>query len=167
MIREVRSGRRLPRQTDHQGTLSFLCCDLKQIMANARAKVPDYEGADPLVMFGTEGTLAYTIDRNCPEIHISNIINEPETPPPVILHILVHELLHLVVPSLRADNRIVHHSPEFWDRERVASPDGERVWRWLDLRWGKSLVRDSEQECMCIKHSWKKRAGRLAPHVDW
>ena len=112
----------------------------------------------PVLYFRDQQTLACiaTAERQ-PVIEVHDIINIAELPLVAFDHILIHELLHLVVPPREIEGKMKSHPPEFWKLERRFSPRSDDVWQWLNLRLFGELVRDEAREEVRVKRGWRKR----------
>ena len=81
-------------------------------------------------------------------VRIHPVLDQEGVPAWFVRFVLMHELLHAVLPPRLSGSRWIHHGPEFRKRER-AHPDYERAVRWEEenltrliraARTGKPLV---------------------------
>jgi hypothetical protein len=106
-------------------------------------------------------------ERSIPqvEIFIHNLLNRIDVPTPVLMHVVVHELIHVIVPAREIDGRRCSHTPEFWEEERRLSPERERVWNWLWLNFATVLRLDRERDCVTVKRTWRTAAPAIV--ISW
>ena len=100
------------------------------------------------------------------KIRIHEILNRRDTPREIIEFILVHEMLHIVIPSREIEGRTVHHPPEFWEAELRLFPARGLAWGWLYwalLPWLKS---DEKRERTLVLRGWHRSARRLFPTIE-
>ncbi|MFM7141236.1 MAG: hypothetical protein ACKO2K_04885, partial [Alphaproteobacteria bacterium] len=92
--------------------------------------------------------------------------NTEKTPEWVFRAILVHELLHVVVPSGKIDGRWVHHPPEFEERQLLLVPHIDDLWTWLFDVLDPALVNRPEKEAIWVRRDWSRRLGRSRSRRD-
>ena len=120
----------------------------------------------PQCIFCRDKTLAFIRPKDSPiRIQISTLLNTPKTPRQVIEHIILHELLHLIVPSREIDGKMVSHPPEFFEREAVLSPESSVVWSWIFGSFGQALKPNVDHECIYVDLV-AQRSG-WTPCVTW
>jgi hypothetical protein len=90
------------------------------------------------------------------EILLHRLLNNPETPLAVFLHILTHEMLHLVIPSRVIDGKHTNHPPEFVERENALAPECLESWAWIWTNFGIFLEEDKKRETITVKHGWQR-----------
>ena len=67
-------------------------------------------------------------------IQIHNVLNATDVPEDVFVTIVFHEMLHLEIPPGRTPNgKLNIHPPEFWEAERLRSPNYDASWEWLRM----------------------------------
>jgi hypothetical protein len=84
------------------------------------------------------------------------MLNTPETPLAVFLHILTHEMLHLVIPARRIRGKDKRHPPEFFEREEVLAPERLNSYAWIWTNFGSFLKVDRKREGVLIKRGWQR-----------
>lgn len=96
------------------------------------------------------------LNKGNPIIYLHSLINVPWLPEEVMLHILVHEHIHRIVPGREVEPGVYKsHPPEFWEMERELSPNARTAWCWIRMEWNDLLVRDPKMECIRVKKNWK------------
>ena len=90
-------------------------------------------------------------------IFLHPLLNRAETPTWIFQHIFVHELLHLIIPPREVDGRIKTHPAEFWEAEKLLSPDCDKVSDWLWWNYGNLLNNDRKNDCIRVRRGWQKR----------
>jgi hypothetical protein len=116
----------------------------------------------------SEETLAFIRPRaggRGGDIHVHSLLNRPDTPRPVIEHVLRHELIHLLVPPREVDGKRTTHPPEFWEHERRLVPWAGLSWNWIAFALYEVIRRDEEAECIRVKRGWRRLARR--PFPNW
>jgi hypothetical protein len=91
-------------------------------------------------------------------IFIHDLLNRTETPEAVFRHIIVHELIHLVVPGREVKGKLKEHPPEFWEAERRLSPHSAEVWSWVQFHFSEVLREDRRNECIRVRRGWKRHS---------
>jgi hypothetical protein len=90
-------------------------------------------------------------------IFLHPLLNRAETPTWIFQHIFVHELLHLIIPPREVDGRIKTHPAEFWEAEKLLSPDCDKVSDWLWWNYRNLLNNDRKNDCIRVRRGWQKR----------
>jgi hypothetical protein len=89
---------------------------------------------DVRIHFVARGPLACITDQETrADIYIHQLLNHSATPSEVIRLIIVHELLHLRIPPVDVQDRVLQHPPQFRAAERELLPDRRDAWAWI---WG-------------------------------
>lgn len=165
-----RLRKRFLRNAPLQGTLPFFAFDVSKTLASARKCVPAYQGPDPVIWFGRDKTLAYIRFKEdgseVPSIFIHDLLNSAATPEPVIEHILVHELLHLVIPSEEIEGKLVSHPPKFWAAEATASRHRFEFFEWSGFTLHSALEVNYRDECICVKRGWRKTLYNIETPIE-
>lgn len=160
-----------------QGELELVRFDTSALLAEIRAALFPEITSRITCLYGSIPTVA-NITKLRPERHVISLhtlLNHAGTPELVIRHILIHELLHIEIPprELRAeeiDPRLplkrsrkpqeplgpLSHPPEFWERERLLSPERDVVMEWIHDAFGIWLKRDERTDGLWIRPGWKK-----------
>lgn len=137
--------------------LPCVSCDLGAILSRVRReRVPNPSGQIP-VLFVVQDPLACILHgEDTAEILLHRLLNTPETPAAVFLHILTHEMLHLVIPPRVIDGKETSHPPEFFERERALAPERQQSMSWIWRNFGGFLKRDKRQEAYTLKCGWQR-----------
>jgi len=151
-----------PRRVRAESDLSapFLPCvsyDLAAVLDQVRnERVPEPKGRIP-VRFVAQAPLACIIhDESSAEIMLHQMLNTPETPLAVFLHILTHEMLHLAIQPRRIRGKEKRHPPEFFVREAALSPERLDCYTWIWTNFGSFLRSDRKREGVLIKRGWQR-----------
>jgi hypothetical protein len=94
---------------------------------------------------------------NHASIFVHEIINRVGTPELVIRHIMIHEIIHLLVPGRKYRGEWTSHPPEFWDMERELSIESKLAWRWVWANFRTVLTEDKKKEEIRVSRSWKRQ----------
>ena len=70
---------------------------------------------------------SYDSSRDLVRVH--PVLDQEAVPEWAVAFVVYHELLHAIIPSRRVGRRLIHHGPEFRERER-AHPDFQRATAW-------------------------------------
>lgn len=104
--------------------------------------------------FITTQSLAFITPED-PAIFIHPVLNHPDIPEQAFRYIATHELLHLTISARRIGRKLVHHPPEFWERERSLFPDEKVFWRWLYGNYSSVLKSNKKRECITVNRWWR------------
>ncbi|MEI6518834.1 MAG: hypothetical protein WCO98_02135 [bacterium] len=118
------------------------------------------------VVFADCGSLACICksDEGYATIFFHSILNNADTPVQVFEHIVIHELIHIRVPSREVDGKMKSHPPEFWEEEKIFSPERIYVWEWLIDNFYDVVRRDEEKEMTIVLRKWRKKK---YTYKDW
>lgn len=141
-----------------QPLLPFAGFDLTPMVRALKEELfPEIQFTPP-IYFIARGPLACVChDESSAEIFIHNILNTDETPDYVFQHIILHELTHLRVKPREVDGKLSSHPPEFWEMEKLLSPQKDAAWSWLKEHIGPWWVRNEEEEGYYIRKEWYRR----------
>jgi hypothetical protein len=89
-------------------------------------------------------------------VYLHQVLNHADTPVEVAGMICKHELLHLEIPPREVDGKMTGHPPEFWEKEKVISPERQIVWSWIWWNFGHYLHRMPRRECIKVLPRWRK-----------
>lgn len=111
----------------------------------------------PIIEIKSLDTLGYIRHNDdCAVIRLHSLFNVPWLPPELMLHVLVHEHIHRIVPGREVEPGVYKsHPPEFWEMERELSPNARTAWCWIRIEWEDLLIRDQKNECIWVKKRWK------------
>ena len=70
---------------------------------------------------------------------------------------LKHELLHLIVKPRFIDGKEKSHPPEFWEREKLISPEKNDAWVWIWSNYLGCLKKRPRLEQIDVLPTWLKR----------
>lgn len=151
-----------------QPTLPFTGIDLPAMMEEVCSSLfPDLPPVP--VSFVRQGPLACIMTPHHPptrDIYLHEVLNTEKTPEWVFRAILVHELLHVFVPSRKIDGRWIHHPPEFEERQLLLVPHIDDLWTWLFDVLDPALVNRPEKEAIWVRRDWSRRLGRSRSRRD-
>jgi hypothetical protein len=110
------------------------------------------------VDFVGRGTLAHIESgpATTPRVVVHAILIDPQVPDEVRAFIFKHELLHLELRPRMIGRRLVHHPPEFWEREQELCPERQDVWRWIWGNLGECLRSRPRLERIQVTRDWKR-----------
>lgn len=129
---------------------------LEHTLARARARLPAVAPSEVQVWIRRQPALACVSPNAKPVlIHLHSVLNHHQTPPEVLEYILIHELIHLAVPSREVDGKLSAHPPEFWELERRVAPERSVAWHWIYSMLWEVLRVDREAEATWVKRTWK------------
>lgn len=146
--------------------LPMLSFDINSVHADAvRIHFPSLD--IPVNLYFVEiATLACVLKKDIgADIFIHVILNDYCTPIQVCNHIILHELLHLIVPPEIIEGKEVSHTPMFWQQERQMIPDRSTSWGWIWTNFSMCLRKDVKAECIHVRRNWKKYANM--PRCSW
>jgi hypothetical protein len=157
-LRELELARRRP-------CLTFLPFSASQLLATIHAELfPDVD-CEVRLFFVTSGPLSCIArDDDFAAICIHQLLNHSDTPREVMSHIFKHELLHLRIPSMTKNGKVVQHTPEFWEAEQSLCPECQDVWTWVWFNHSLCLRRRKRLERIDVRVNWKKFWGH--PKTD-
>ncbi len=78
-------------------------------------------------------------------IRIHPLLDRPQIPEWIVAFIVYHELLHHLIPTRREGGRLIHHGPDFRQREAL-HPRFEDYRAWAELELGALLSRVARGE---------------------
>lgn len=117
----------------------------------------------PLLWFRDRPTLACChVCEQPPLIEVHEILNTRALPVWVFDHVVLHELIHLIVPSRLVEGKKTAHPPEFWDLEKRFSPKRADAMDWLYMTFRDELITDEKAECIRVRRGWRKRQANLS-----
>lgn len=96
---------------------------------------------------GNLASLVRTPGRK-PSIYLHAILNHEDVPEYVFTFILKHELLHLLMPPQTLGGQQRAHSPEFFAKESLISPERDQAWRWIIDNLAYRLQVRPRKECL-------------------
>ncbi len=132
--------------------LSWLGFSVDDLLAEVRETTFPRLKARPRWRFARTGPLACVEDdSDGADIWLHTLLNHPETPERVLRFILIHELLHLEVPSREVEGKWCSHPPEFWARERELCPDRRLMWLWIYMNFDDCLHRDKDAQGILVR----------------
>ena len=135
--------------------------DLPVLLAQTLERLPETPTKCVQVWVRRQPILACVETKARPvAIHLQSLLNHYQTPESVVGFILLHELLHLVIPPREVSGSETSHPPEFWATERRLAPERDLAWYWLWLEFGPILKRDSKAECIRVASAWKKQMNK-------
>jgi len=106
--------------------------------------------------FAEQKTLAWIRgDGLAAFIQIHECLNHPETPEVVISYVLKHELLHLVIPPRKVGRKVRKHPPEFWEEEKVVSPERHDASLWIHANYLGNLKTVRSMEQIRVLKGWR------------
>lgn len=152
--------------------LPFLNFDLFALLqAIVSRDFPDLETSVSVSFFKavlskTEALANVAVGDRTAKIRVHEILNRGDTPREIIEFILVHELLHIIIPPREIDGCSVHHPPEFWDAEMRLCPARIQIWDWLHRALFPSLKSDEKRERTLVLRGWHKRARHPFPTLE-
>jgi hypothetical protein len=153
-IRALRAEERAKREP----LLPLLSFDLCALIADVKGETFPQITIHVPYWFVKTSHLAFVTIEN-PSIFIHPLLNRSDVPHQIFRHIIVHELLHLVVPSRKVGAKRTDHPPEFWTLEQQLSIDRTVVWDWLYQNFWEVLTADDEEEATKVKrlrkHNWR------------
>ena len=103
----------------------------------------------PLACVGAEESSA--------TIYLHQILNHGDTPVEVVSTICKHELLHTRIPPVVKGKRTIQHPPEFWEAERVMTPERSAAWSWIWINLGLYLKKRPRLERIDVLWNWRER----------
>ena len=106
--------------------------------------------------FADEGPLACIVpveESGVARIYLHNVLNHGSTPGLVVRHLLIHELIHLVLPPRETDGCEEQHPPDFWRVEDALSPEAPVARSWLCDNVPEALLIGAHHECVPPKRS--------------
>lgn len=136
--------------------LPYTSCDLRAVLDRVRCeRVPKPSGQIP-VLFIAQDSLACLRHHEAAEILLHRLLNTPETPVAVFLHIFTHEMLHLVIPSRLIEGKDTRHPPEFLEQEMALAPERGESWAWIWMNFGAYLREDKRRERTIVRPGWQQ-----------
>jgi len=116
-----------------QGELSRFSFDLYDLLEEAKSIVPGViSSAVSIWILGHASLLAFIeIGDVEKKIVLHPLLNHPDTPLEVIRFILIHELIHIVIPSVEIEGRQLDHPDSFWALEKQLVPERALYWAWM------------------------------------
>lgn len=90
-----------------------------------------------------------------PAIYLHALLNRPDAPEQVFRHIVIHELIHLVIPGREIGRKYVSHPPEFWDMETSLSQERSLVINWICQNFWDVLKVDKKNEGFRVRRQWR------------
>jgi hypothetical protein len=149
--------------------LPFLDFDLSALLQQVISRnFPNLETSVSVSFFKavlslTEPLASVVVRDRTAIIRVHEILNRNDTPRETIEFILVHEMLHIVIPPREIDGRTVHHPPEFWDAESGLYPTRFQIWDWLHRALFPWLKSDEKRERTLVLRGWNKGARHPFP----
>src|SRR5690348_14145783 len=104
---------RVEERAKREPLLPLLSFDLSILIAEVKAEAFPQIAIHVPYWFVKTSHLAFVTIEN-PSIFIHPLLNRSDVPRQIFRHIIVHELLHLVVPSRKVGGKRTDHPPEFW-----------------------------------------------------
>lgn len=137
--------------------LPCVSCDLAAVLGQVRRdRVPGPTGQIPVLFVAQEPLACILHDQTTAEILLHRLLNTPETPPAVFLHVFTHEMLHLVIPARDVDGKKTIHPPEFFAQEDALAPERRESYAWLWFNFGGFLKDDRKREGVTVKRGWQR-----------
>ena len=92
-------------------------------------------------------------------IFIHALLNSNSTPIQVCYNIVVHELIHLIIPKRNINGELVMHPDEFWECERKLTPEQIKADLWLKWNFPDCIKEDKHFGGTIVLRTWKKYVG--------
>jgi hypothetical protein len=155
-------GGKPPRKTE----LSWMDFDVYELLERCKSRFPDLDERHVDIWFCPQDPLAcIQYDDSRQGIVIHSVLNRPDVPVEVIKYILLHELIHLIIPPREIEGKMRQHPPEFWEKEHAMTENRLLVWSWIVIALADVYRRDEEQEALIVKRSWKRHAPSTYPSL--
>lgn len=154
-------------ENERKSELPWFSFNVYDALESCRKKVPGIPEHPVALFFSPSRTLANIDTRpdSC-RILMHSLLNRADVPREVIEYILLHELVHLVVPPREIEGKLKSHPQEFWELANGISGQGDIVWGWIWLATMGISKGDEEHECIFIKPSWKRGTAGRYPTLD-
>ena len=138
-----------------QGEFSRFSFDIYKLLERAKSIVPSIHQYDVSVWIIKRATLAFiNLSGDQPKIVLHPLLNHPDTPLEVVRFILVHELIHIIVPSIKIDGKLIIHSEDFWSMEKALVPERTLYWSWMYFHFYDLFKK--ENEAIRVMKKWEK-----------
>lgn len=136
-----------------QGEFFQFSFDIYELLERAKSIVPGINHYDVSVWIIKRATLAFIkLSGVQPKIVLHPLLNHPDTPLEVVRFILVHELIHIVVPSIKKGDDIIIHSEDFWRMEKELVPERDLYWGWMYFHFCGYVKHGNEK--IKVKKNW-------------
>lgn len=140
-----------------QPHIPMVSFDIKGLLKEVIRSVSSVPDVPIKIFFCANKNLACTIrDSSKADIYFHLLLNNSRTPIQVCRHIIIHELIHMVIPSRNIDGKLIHHPDEFWEFEQIMSPERNESWRWLNCNFSGCIKSDAKSESTIVQRTWKK-----------
>lgn len=150
--------------------LSFLNFDLHSLLCLTKSRVlGNALNWQVRVFIEPRPTLAgiyISREERLGSIVLHPILNTSATPQAVIEHILIHELIHILIPSRKVKRKMTSHPEEFWELEKKLSLRRKETCNWMTIVLHEHLQHDKKKECIFVKKSWKNAHRSSFPTVE-
>jgi len=152
-----------PKKTE----LVWLSFDVYTLLERCKSRFPELADRHVDIWFGPQETLAcIQHDDMHQRILIHSVLNHPDVPQEVIEFIIIHELIHLVVPGRVIEGKLKQHPPEFWKKEQEMAENRQISWSWTFIALSQLYRKDEEGEGLIIPRSWKRMAPKRYPSLE-
>jgi hypothetical protein len=137
--------------------LPCVSCDISVVLDQVRRdRVPGPTGQIRVLFIAQQPLACILQDQATAEILLHPLLNTPDTPPAVFLHLLTHEMLHLVIPARAVDGKNTIHPPEFLAREAAVAPERQESYAWIWFNFGGFLKEGRKGEGVTVKRGWQE-----------
>ena len=153
MSREMRKWEK-QRLQPHLPMVSF---DIKGLLKEVIISVSSVPDVPTEIFFCANKSLAGLVqDDSKSDIFFHLLLNDSRTPIQVCRHIIVHELIHMIIPPRTIDGKLINHPEEFWECEKRISPERNESWRWLNCNFSSCIKSIVKSERTIVLRTWKK-----------
>ena len=131
--------------------------DIKGLLKEAIRSVSSVPHVPIEIFFCAHKSLAGIVqDSSKSDIYFHLLLNDSRTPIQVCRHIIIHELIHLIIPSRIIDGKLINHTDDFWECEERMSPQRDVSWRWLNCNFFDCIKSNIKSERTIVLRTWKK-----------
>ena len=155
-------------EDEQKSELPWFSFNVYDLLESCRKRIPGLPEHQVALYFSPSRMIACinTTPGSC-RIRMHSVLNRPDVPREVIEYILLHELVHLVVPPRAIDGKMKVHPPEFWEFAQSVSGSGQIIWSWIWLVIMDFAQKDEEREGIYIDKTWKKKTKHPYPTLDF